>query len=106
MFRGLRGLQRIEQHPLVIAHQADDMLGLGPIQPAHGAENRGAVRPAVDIIPEEDEAAAAVGGMVGDPLQQRIEEVGAAVDVADDIGERTGFHRAIVHRAVPLRKGP
>src|SRR5262245_51045967 len=86
------GLQRGEQHLLVVAKHRDQVAATG--QADQLLDHPSAVRPPVDVIAESDDG---ILGTRADRLDQRAEGRRAAVDVADDDGA-TGLCLRVFHR--------
>jgi hypothetical protein len=75
----------------MIAHQADDIRGLASLQVLHGLDDAGAVRPAVDIITQEDETVIASGMVFFDPSQEFTQGIQASMDIADRVSHHSGI---------------
>src|SRR5262249_1537832 len=74
---------RVDRHLLVVAAQADDGAGPRRLPLSWELEHVPAVRPAIDIVADEDVARRATGGAGLARRDQPVELVEAAVDIAD-----------------------
>ena len=89
-----RRVERHAHHRLVIAHQPDRRIGADLRARRHRQLDRAQrIGPAVDEIAEEDEfAPLGAPGLMSGGVDQRLQKIGAAVDVADredfDVGRR------------------
>ena len=71
----------------MVAHQAVDEAGARSREVADHPDDAGAVRPAIDIVTQEDDAAGPAGGVGLDFGQKNGKKIAATVDVADRIDQ-------------------
>jgi hypothetical protein len=75
----------------MIAHQADDIRRLASLQAPHSLDDAGAVRPAIDIVAEKDEAVIGAAMMLLDPSQEFAQGIEASMDIADRVSHHSGI---------------
>ena len=84
---------RRDRHLLVVAAQADHPARLRLLPPHQEFDHAPAIRPAIDVVAEKDEARGPAGGTGLARRQQATQLVEAAVDIADREGEARSDER-------------